>query len=311
MVIASPLNYTGGKYKLLPQILPLFPKKIETFVDLFCGGCNVGLNVEAERVIYNDIDRNLLYLYNTFKNLEKESTFEWVYQIIRDFGLSLVSENGYDFYSCDSSKGLADYNREGFMRLRTELNRRINAGQEDYYFYVMLYVTIVYAFNNQIRFNGQGEYNLPVGKRDFNEKMKGKLSGFIDRVQIQNCKFTCQDFRDVDTSALSSRDFVYADPPYLITCATYNEQGGWQEKDERDLLSFLDALHGRGIKFALSNVLRSKGRANHILLKWLDNHVQEYKAIPLDFNYSNSNYHTKDRTTGSEEVLIVNYETGE
>ena len=25
-IIQSPLNYTGGKFKLLPQILPLFPK---------------------------------------------------------------------------------------------------------------------------------------------------------------------------------------------------------------------------------------------------------------------------------------------
>ncbi|MCR4559278.1 MAG: DNA adenine methylase, partial [Bacteroidales bacterium] len=43
--VQSPLNYIGGKYKLLPQILPYFPQKINTFVDLFCGGCNVGINV--------------------------------------------------------------------------------------------------------------------------------------------------------------------------------------------------------------------------------------------------------------------------
>lgn len=36
--IKSPLNYTGGKFKLLPQILPLMPDDIENFVDLFCGG---------------------------------------------------------------------------------------------------------------------------------------------------------------------------------------------------------------------------------------------------------------------------------
>ena len=36
--IKSPLNYTGGKYKLLPQILPLFPNEIDTFIDLFGGG---------------------------------------------------------------------------------------------------------------------------------------------------------------------------------------------------------------------------------------------------------------------------------
>ncbi len=35
--IKSPLNYTGGKYKLLPQIIPIFPSDINTFVDLFGG----------------------------------------------------------------------------------------------------------------------------------------------------------------------------------------------------------------------------------------------------------------------------------
>jgi adenine-specific DNA-methyltransferase len=36
--VKSPLNYTGGKYKLLSQILPLFPNEIDTFIDLFGGG---------------------------------------------------------------------------------------------------------------------------------------------------------------------------------------------------------------------------------------------------------------------------------
>lgn len=54
--IKSPLNYVGGKYKLLPQILPLFPKNIDTFVDLFGGGFNVGINVPAKEVIYNDLN---------------------------------------------------------------------------------------------------------------------------------------------------------------------------------------------------------------------------------------------------------------
>lgn len=30
-LIKSPLNYVGGKFKLLPQILPLFPDSINTF----------------------------------------------------------------------------------------------------------------------------------------------------------------------------------------------------------------------------------------------------------------------------------------
>ena len=32
--VKSPLNYTGGKYKLLNQIIPIFPKNLDLFVDL-------------------------------------------------------------------------------------------------------------------------------------------------------------------------------------------------------------------------------------------------------------------------------------
>ena len=83
-IIQSPLNYTGGKFKLLPQLLPLFPTDIDCFVDLFCGGCNVGINVKSQKVIYNDLNSHLLYLYNTFKNLDKSQTFELIYKIISD-----------------------------------------------------------------------------------------------------------------------------------------------------------------------------------------------------------------------------------
>lgn len=306
-MIQSPLNYTGGKYKLLPQILPLFPKDINLFVDLFCGGCNVGINVNSNRVIYNDLNENLLYLYNTFKNLDKESVLEWIYGIIEKYELSLVSKYGYEYYQCESSKGLGDYNRDKFLKLRADFNEKHQNGNFDYYYYVMLYVIIVYAFNNQIRFNSSGDFNLPVGKRDFNKKMEQKLIDFIDRIHEQNCSFTCCDFREFDISALTSQDFVYVDPPYLITCATYNEQGGWDEVTEKDLLVFLDNLNSKNIRFALSNVLRSKGKENTILIEWINKNTDKYKVIPLNYSYSNSNYQTKDRTSVPEEVLIINY----
>ena len=78
-------------------------------------------------------------------------------------------------------------------------------------------------------------------------------SNSISNEELENCSFTCCDFRNFDVSFLTSNDFVYVDPPYLITCATYNEQGGWDEKAEKDLLAFLDELHNKGIRFALHN----------------------------------------------------------
>ena len=303
-MLQSPLNYTGGKYKLLPQLLPYFPQRINTFVDLFCGGCNVGLNVPAVHTIYNDTNPALMAMYRVFQQQDKETIFAWIDRLITDYGLSRTSVYGYDFYGCQSTKGVASYNKEPYLRLREDFNHR--ATHDDFY-YVMLYVLIVYAFNNQIRFNQQGEFNLPVGKRDFNRSMAKKLSLFIDHIQQQSCEFRCEDFREFAIDSLGPTDFVYADPPYLITCATYNEQGGWDETSERDLLQLLDTLSARGVRFGLSNVLRSKGKQNEILLSWLDQHQGDYRAVPLNYSYANSNYQTKDKTSPAEEVLIVNY----
>lgn len=302
-LISSPLNYTGGKYRLLPQIFPIFPEHVGTFVDLFCGGGNVGINVVADSVIFNDIDDKLVLLLNTFKNVDYDIILTWINEIIEAFQLSRVAEHGYGYYQCDSSKGLGSYNKEHFLQLRSHFN---NLDTADYRYFIELYVLIVYAFNNQIRFNRNGQFNLPVGKRDFNVAMREKLKAFVERLHESNCEFTHIDFEQIDFANLTRQDFVYADPPYLITCAAYNEGDGWNERKEHALYALLDDLHNREIRFALSNVITSKGKTNNILLTWLAEHP-EYTCHHLNYNYSNSNYQTKDRQSGSDEVLITNY----
>lgn len=301
--LQSPLNYTGGKFKLLPQILPKFPSQINTFIDLFCGGGNVGVNINCNRVIFNDINRDVIYLLQTLKNVEKESIFAWINDIITEYELSDVSKNGYDYYNCDSAKGVGSYNKERFLKLREDFNQTEIV---DYHYYIKLYVLIVFSFNNQIRFNSNNEFNLPVGKRDFNKAMQRKLSQFIDCLHELDCSFSCKDFTLMDVEELTQQDFVYADPPYLITCASYNEQGGWNEQKEMELLSFLDKLNERNIRFALSNVLENKGKTNTILKNWLAKN-RNYVCHNLDYSYSNSNYHTKNKDSRCEEVLITNY----
>ena len=104
-LIQSPLNYTGGKFKLLPQILPLFPANIDIFVDLFCGGANVGVNVKSNKTILNDTNDNLTLLFSMFKNLG-DDFLPLVDEIIGKYQLSQSSKYGYDYYNCDSNTGL-------------------------------------------------------------------------------------------------------------------------------------------------------------------------------------------------------------
>lgn len=279
------MNYIGGKYKILPQILPLFPKNIRTFVDLFCGGCNVGINVSAEKTIFNDNLTYLIDLYKTFNILSENEIINHIENRIKQFNLSLT-------------------NKEGYLELRNFYNQEKNP--------LDLFVLVAYSFNHQIRFNNSHEFNNPFGKERscFNEHMKNNLLTFLKELNSKNSEFSAKNFDEFDFSVLSCNDFVYCDPPYLITTGTYNDgrRGftGWSENQERKLLQILDNLNSNLVSFALSNVLEHKGKENLILKNWIEEN--NYFVSYLLKDYSNSNYHTIDRNKNSTiEVLITNY----
>lgn len=298
--LKSCLNYTGGKHRLLHQILPLFPKQIDHFIDLFCGGANVAINVWATGTICGiDKQKEVIRLFNTLKHKNNDEILEMIQGIIQEYQLSDTSNYGYSRYGCESASGLAHYNKDRFLKLRHDYNNR---SEDTAYFDLVFYVLTVYGFNNQIRFNKKGHYNIPVGKRDFNDNIKKNLEKFIDRIKEKDIEFICSDFREMDIK-LAQGDFLYADPPYLISTATYNEQNGWTEKAEQDLLQFLDSLHESGVKFALSNVMEHKGQVNNLLKKW----AKQYRVHYLNYNYRNSNYQIKEKSTKTTEVLITNY----
>lgn len=277
--VKSPLNYTGGKYKLLPQLLELFPKQVNTFVDLFAGGGNVSVNVKAEKVVFNDLMWQVPEMLQEFKKIGVEE--------------SLRKIDGYI-----SSYDLSKENKEGYLALRELYNK----GKSDP---LMLYTLICYSFNNQIRFNNKGAYNMPFGKdrSSFNLTLREKFITFVQRLQSMEIQFSSKDFRELDLDTLGENDFVYCDPPYLITVASYNENGGWGEQAERDLLAKLDTLDKAGVKFGLSNVFESKGKENIILKEW----AKGYKVHYLDHTYSNCSYHKKDKQSKDIEVFITNY----
>lgn len=277
--VKSPLNYTGGKYKLLPQLLELFPKQVNTFVDLFAGGGNVSVNVKAEKVVFNDLMWQVPEMLQEFKKIGVEE--------------SLRKIDGYI-----SSYDLSKENKEGYLALRELYNK----GKSDP---LMLYTLICYSFNNQIRFNNKGAYNMPFGKdrSSFNPTLREKFIIFVQRLQSMEIQFSSKDFRELDLDTLGENDFVYCDPPYLITVASYNENGGWGEQAERDLLAKLDTLDKAGVKFGLSNVFESKGKENTILKEWAKGYTVHY----LDHTYSNCSYHKKDKQSKDIEVFITNY----
>ena len=278
--LKSPLNYVGGKYKLLPQLLEYFPKEINTFVDMFSGGFNVGINVDSKKTICNDINSFIIDLY---KELYKEPINNVLGHI----------QNRIDEY------GLSKENEDGFKKFRVYYNKTKNP--------IDLYTLSCYSFNYQFRFNNDKEYNNPFGRNrsQFSENMRNNLILFTEKLKNMNIEFSSEQFDKLNLKDLTDKDFVYCDPPYLITTGSYNDGNrgfkDWKEEEELKLYDMLDNLNDKHIKFALSNVIEHKGKENKLLKEW----SKKYKVIYLTSDYSNSSYNTK--RDKSIEVLIVNY----
>jgi len=297
--VKSPLNYTGGKHKLLPQLTKFFPENIDTFYDVFCGGANVGINAQARRVICIDNNPYVIELLRLVKTSNFEELNQSILSVIGKYKLSQSYINGYQVYNAESTSGLGGYNKEAYLALRKAFNDKEPKDA------VLLLVLILYSFNNQIRFNSQGYFNLPVGKRDYNGSSRKNLAFFNAITNTKNIAFNHGDFRDLKNTDFSRSDFVYLDPPYLLGLASYNESGGWTLGEELELYSTLEDLHRRGVRFALSNVLEHKGQKNTGLKKWIKENG--FTAHIIESDYKNSNYQSTAKNGLTKEILVTNY----
>lgn len=278
----SPLNYIGGKYKILPQIMKFFPKKIDTMVDLFAGGCDVCTNISANKIYANDINHFVIDIYKTFQTMTIEELLFYIDRTIEKNNLSITNKEAYNAFR-------RAYNEDG------------NHNPLD------LYILVCFAFNYQFRFNNNHKFNSPFGKDRscFNQSIRENLVEF--HKHIQNIEFSSINFKQFDITNLKAGDFLYADPPYLITTGSYNDgkRGfeGWNEKDDKILFDLLDQLNVQGVKFALSNVSEHKGLKNTALIEW----KKKYHTHRINYNYKNSNYHAKHTDKKTNEILITNY----
>ncbi|GHV82810.1 site-specific DNA-methyltransferase (adenine-specific) [Spirochaetia bacterium] len=280
--VKSPMNYIGGKYKILPQLFEFFPNNINTFIDLFAGGFNITANIASSKTICNDMNYKVVEMVRMFQYADINSVLRRIYEKINEYQLSKDNEKGF--------KAFRDY-----------YNKTGNP--------IDLFTLSCFSFNYQFRFNNQLEYNNPFGRNRscFSETTKANLIMFMKEIKQKDIEYFTRDFREINFNTMGNGDFIYCDPPYLITTGSYNDGNrgfhDWGEAEEKDLYSLLDDLNKKNVCFALSNVLYHKNTENKILFDW----SKKYTVHKINKNYSNCNYQVKDKESKTLEVLITNY----
>ena len=219
------LKWAGSKQNIIGRIKAVLPAG-RTLIEPFAGSCAVSLNTDYRNYLLSDINQDLINLY---KNLQTEG--EPFIQYCRTF---FTEENK---------------TRERFIELRHIFNNtsdiRLKAA-------LFLYLNR-FCYNGLCRYNSKGIFNSPFGRlkpyfpeeemRNFHKKLK-------------YARFECSDFRDIMNRAREGC-VVYADPPYDPLTSTSNfttySAGGFNRKDQADLVKLAHQLTERGVPVLISN----------------------------------------------------------
>lgn len=274
------IHYTGNKFKRLPQILPKIPQG-HCIVEPFAGSGVVGFNAVDAGLMksfwYNEIDKNLFdlmfYMVTTPSFISEVEKMNLIYEPTED----------------------------GYMKLRSDYNAIANSNHRDSVNFAMLYLLTCRSFNNQFRFNKSGRFNLPFGKRNY-VRMEGlkRVKKMYD--EGKSFCFTSDDF-EVTLNKVGDDDFVFIDPPYSTTTATYNSS--WTKEDDDRMYKALDRLTYRGVKWMMTNVLENRNKINQDFLNFIHQCRDSLTTETLNGTFNNSSYYKSSGKT--VELLVTNY----
>ncbi|XOV79689.1 MAG: Dam family site-specific DNA-(adenine-N6)-methyltransferase [Aestuariibacter sp.] len=183
------LKWAGGKFGIVEHIATKLPKA-KTLIEPFVGAGSVFLNTDYKHYVLNDINADLINLYQIL-----QSDFE-----------QYITEAS-PFFTAEFNQSDKYY----------EIREQFNQSQDKFERAVLFLYLNRFGYNGLCRYNKSGIFNVPFGrykKPYFPEK---EIRYFAEKAQ--KAEFTCVSFEECMNSAPQDAT-VYCDPPYAPISAT-------------------------------------------------------------------------------------------
>lgn len=242
------LKWAGGKYSLVEAINHVLPPA-DKLIEPFVGAGSVFLNSDYERYLLNDINADLITLYQTVKRRPK--TF---------------IQDARRFFTPQYNTAEAYY----------AMRRDFNQSADGYYRSLLFLYLNRHGYNGLCRYNASGQFNVPFGKYKKPYYPEAELEFFAEKAK--KAVFTCQPFQRSFHRARKGQ-VIYCDPPYLPLSPTASFTGyasGGFNLDEQAILAQKaeHAAFKRGISVLISNHDTSLSRL----------YYQQAELTPLQVN---------------------------
>lgn len=258
------LKYRGGKSREIPCFLQYIPKDFGHYIEPFFGGGAVFFYLEPNNAIINDANTRLI-------------TF---YQQLRDDYPTMRAQ-------LDELQNLYERNQTEYKTLKKQNpNTRVPNANEDLYYHMrtlfnhpddsfldgVLYFFInKTAYSGMIRYNSNGEYNVPFGRYpNFNTKLvTPQHSQLLQNAQIFNVDYS-QIFEMAEND-----DFIFLDPPYDCVFNDYGNidmMNGFDETEHRRLAADFRNLPCRTLMIIGKTPLTEELYGNYIFDEYYKNY---------------------------------------
>lgn len=229
MPLKPMIKYRGGKSREISTLIWQIPHFRGRYIEPFFGGGALFFHLEPREAIINDINKKLMGFYdgvrNQYDSLRKElDELEELYAINRaEFDKLKVKH---------PNEKVEDRNEDLYYHLRNQYN----GIEKKMYSEALLYYYInKTAYSGMIRYNAQGDFNVPFGRyKSLNTKSVSLLhSKLLQRASLFNL-----DYSEIFNMS-ENDDFIFLDPPYDCIFSDYGNvtyrEDGFNEDEHRRL----------------------------------------------------------------------------
>jgi DNA adenine methylase len=208
-------KYRGGKLAEIKSFQQHIPQTFDTYIEPFFGGGALYFFLEHQPSIINDINEKLI---NTYRQISDRETYHKVRNQL-DILQQIYEKNQLEYELIKKehpSERIPNKNEDLYYEMRNQFNYPTDEWLES----VVYFFINKTAYSGMIRYNKQGEYNVPFGRyKNFNTKLlTDSHHELLNKTEIYNT-----DYSTIFNKA-TSKDFMFLDPPYDCIFSDYGNE---------------------------------------------------------------------------------------
>ncbi|MCI9216854.1 Dam family site-specific DNA-(adenine-N6)-methyltransferase [Lachnospiraceae bacterium 42-17] len=234
------IKYRGGKTKEVVHFINHMPKEYSRYIEPFFGGGAFYFYLQPEKAIINDINCRLYRFYKEMQEKYPEARIQ-LDKLHKEYE---ENQRVYEKLKLENpNERVENKNEELYYLMRDAFNHKIDTQYLESVVYFFINKT---AYSGMIRYNANGEYNVPFGRyKHFNTKLiTDEHHKLLQRTEIYN-----YDYSDIFSLA-EEKDFIFLDPPYDCVFSDYGNESykeGFGEDEHRRLAGDFKNLSSKAL----------------------------------------------------------------